>query len=55
MEPTRLAPVDYYLGSRDEPDIRQALCPLAASDIVLKNEEIDKDIRNYISYELETN
>jgi hypothetical protein len=41
--------------SRDEPDIRQALCPSVTEDIVLKNEEIDKDIQNYIFHELETN
>ncbi|CAI7629206.1 unnamed protein product [Penicillium pancosmium] len=41
--------------SHDEPDIRQALCPSVTEDIVLKNEEIDKDIRNYIFHELETN
>lgn len=41
--------------SRNELDIRQSLSPNLDEDVVLKNSEIDRDISNFISFQLKTN
>jgi hypothetical protein len=41
--------------SRNEIDIRKSLSPNPDQDVVVKNSEIDKDISNFISFQLKTN
>lgn len=38
--------------SRDELDIRKSLNPSPDQNIVMKNSDIDKDIVNFVSYQL---
>jgi hypothetical protein len=44
--------VHLFVTSRNELDIRQLLNPLPSEEIVIGRNEIDKDIANYISFQL---
>ncbi|RJE23332.1 Ankyrin repeat protein [Aspergillus sclerotialis] len=41
--------------SRDEPDIRESLSPAFDEDVTLRNDEVNKDISNFVSFQLKTN
>lgn len=38
--------------SRDEPDIREFLCPGKENEVIMKNAEINRDISNFVSEQL---
>ncbi|PLB43213.1 hypothetical protein P170DRAFT_74300 [Aspergillus steynii IBT 23096] len=50
-----LAGLHLLVTSRDEPDIRRSFSPLSDEEIILRNQEIDEDIQNYIAFELKSN
>ncbi|KAJ5091889.1 hypothetical protein NUU61_006759 [Penicillium alfredii] len=47
-----LSSLHLLVTSRDESEIRAALDPSGEEDVVMKNAEIDRDIKNYVSAEL---
>lgn len=47
-----LSGLHLLVNGRDEFDIRESLNPTCSQDLVMKNEEIDKDIADFVSYQL---
>jgi hypothetical protein len=52
MQQWGLPGLHLLVTSRDEVDIRQSLAISDDQDISMKNVEIDKDIVNFVSYQL---
>lgn len=55
MRGWHLPSLHLLVTSRDEFDIRRSLNPGPDEDVILKNDEIDRDIENFISSQLKTN
>jgi ankyrin repeat domain-containing protein 50 len=55
MREWHLPGLHLLVTSRDELDIRKSLSPSQDEDVVLRNSEIDRDISNFISFQLRTN
>ena len=55
MREWHLPGLHLLVTSRDEPDIRESLSPTKNEEVVMKNDEINQDIADFISGQLETN
>jgi hypothetical protein len=52
MRKWSLPGLHLLVTSRYEPDICESLCPEPDQEVILKNAEIEKDISNFISSQL---
>lgn len=55
MREWNLPGLHLLVTSRDEPDIRESISPTKNEELVMKNDEINQDIADFISGQLETN